>query len=419
MKKVYLNISPKNVDFHSIALKFKNLSTKIEELLSTGKFWSFNNNQQEKLVTKLRSLFEKLSSLNPKYALKVAGAAMCFTLIAGTANAQTFQEWAAGTSPISFNSIRISSDYTATSFDILDGVFADINGDGDKDAILLSDSGPIFFENVSGTFTENLAENPFSYNEGTNIYIHPNFAQGIDIADFDGDGDLDAILVQNSGSYSTIIEHYEMVDGKFEYVSGSPINNSGSSGSNLSFGPGIQAKFADVDGDGDLDIVGAWNCGIGSFLQQSNHNFVLSYSLPLSFEADIYAVNSRFNLADMDGDGDKDLFVFRPTAGSPGLADATGNIRYFENTPGSGAFASNSNIPLPVADMSSYLVPLLADLDGDGDIDVLIPGNGTEQAAFQNLSGGPSVPVSPIVALLAFAASGFGILKRNRKKKIE
>lgn len=417
MKKVYLNISPKNVDFHSIALKFKNLSTKIDELISNGKFWSFSNNQQEKMVTKLRSLFEKLSSLNPKYALKVAGAAMCFTLITGAANAQTFQEWAAGTSPISFNSLRISTDYTATSFDIFDGAFADIDGDGDKDAILLSDSGPVFFENVSGTFTENLAENPFSYECGSHIYIHSSFAQGIDIANFDGDDDLDAILVRNSGSYSTIIEHYEMVDGKFELVSGSPINNGGSSGSNLSFGNGIQAKFADVDGDGDLDIVGTWGCGVGSFLQQSDHNFIMNYSLPL--EPGDYAVNSRFNLADMDGDGDKDLFVFIPAIVSPGLADATGNIRYFENTPGSGAFASNSNIPLPVADMSSYLVPLLADLDGDGDIDVLIPGNGTEQAAFENLTGNPSVPVSPIVALLAFAASGFGVLKRNRKKKVE
>ena len=406
MKKVYLNISPKNVDFHSIALKFKNLSTKIDELISNGKFWSFNNNQQEKLVTKLRSLFEKLSSLNPKYALKVAGAAMCFTLIAGTANAQTFQEWTAGTSPFSFNTVRGHSEYS-----VIDGTFADIDGDGDKDAVLIDGSLANYFENDNGIFRENSGENPFTLG-----YFG---ALGIDIADFDGDGDLDAIIVLNSGySYSTIIEHYEMVDGKFEYVSGSPINNGGNSGSNLSFGPGIQAKFADVDGDGDLDIVGAWYCGIGSFLQQSDHNFVLSHSLPLNGGNGINP-NLRLNLADMDGDGDKDLFVFNPSKGSPGLADATENIRYFENTPGSGAFASNSNIPLPVADMSGYLVPLLADLDGDGDIDVLIPGNGTEQAAFQNLTGNPSVPVSPIVALLAFAASGFGVLKRNRKKKVE
>lgn len=404
MKKVYLNISPKNVDFHSIALKFRNLSTKIDELLSTGKFWSFSNNQQEKLVTKLRSLFEKLSSLNPKYALKVAGAAICFTLITGAANAQTFQEWAAGTSPFSFNTVRGLSEYS-----VIDGTFADIDDDGDLDAVLIDGSLANYFENDNGVFRENSGENPFTLG-----YFG---ALGIDIADFDGDGDLDAIIVLNSGSYSTIIEHYEMVDGKFEYVSGSPINNGGNSGSNLSFGPGIQAKFADVDGDGDLDIVGTWNCGIGSLLQQSDHNFVLSYSLPR--EMGDYAVNSRFNLADMDGDGDKDLFAFIPAIVSPGLADATGNIEYFENTPGSGAFASNSNIPLPVADMSSTLIPLLADLDGDGDIDVLIPGDGTEQAAFQNLTGNPPVPVSPIVALLAFAATGFGILKRNRKKKVE
>jgi len=58
---------------------------------------------------------------------------------------------------------------------------------------MLSESGPIFFENVNGTYTENLPDNPFSFSCGSYYYTH-GYGTGIDIADFDGDGDLDALL---------------------------------------------------------------------------------------------------------------------------------------------------------------------------------------------------------------------------------
>lgn len=426
MKKTYLNISAQNTDFHSIALKFRNLSAKIDALLCSGKFWAISHNQQEKMIAKLRSLFEKLSSLNPKYALKMAGAAMCFTLLAGSANAQSFQEWAAGTRPISFNTVTPGGDYTTGNYEILDGVFVDIDNDGDNDAIMLSESGPIFFENVNGTYTENLPDNPFSYSCGSYYYTH-GYGTGIDIADFDGDGDLDALLID--GHYSGRLTHWEMnSSGKFEEAYPSFINhNSGTVGDHIYMYGGYKAKFADVDGDGDLDIVGTYYSGIAVMIQAASacgypgfsFNSCMPLGSPLLFPAELVHIN----LADMDGDGDEDLFVFVPSGlKSPKLGDAGGNISYYENTSGSGIFSLNTSAALlPLADMPNDLFPILGDMDGDDDIDVFIPGgeSGDGQTAFENLAGNPSVPVSPFIALLAFAATGFGILKRNRKKKVE
>jgi hypothetical protein len=422
MKKVYLNISSKSTDFHSIALKFRNLSGKIDELLNSGKFWAFSQNQQAKMLAKLRSLFEKLSSFNPKYALKVAGAAMCFTLLAVAANGQSFQEWASGTSPISFNTLSLSPDFSTGFYNILDGVFVDIDNDGDMDAFMLTESGPIFFENVNGVYTENLLDNPFAQCCGYHITGH---GTGIDIADFDGDGDLDALIID--GHYSGQLMHYEMQsDGKFDIAYPSFINHSaGTAGSPLYLYGGYKAKFADVDGDGDLDIVGTYYCGgIATYIQQSNNSFSLNMLTPLGnpilFDS---PEDVHINFADMDGDGDDDLFIFNPNLlGSPILANATGNITYYENTSGSGAFSLNTSAALlPLADMSSDYFPILADLDGDDDIDVFIPGgsSGTDQTALENLANNPTVPVSPFVALLAFVATGFGIIRKNRKKKKE
>lgn len=428
MKKIYLNISHNSADFHSIALKFRNLSSKIDELLNSGKFWAFSQNQREKMLAKLRNLFEKLSSLNPKYALKMAGAAMCFTLLAGSANAQSFQEWAAGTRPISFNTVTPSNVYTTGNYEILDGVFVDIDNDGDNDAIMLSESGPIFFENVNGTYTENLLDNPFLFSSDSYYYTH-GYGTGIDIADFDGDGDLDALLID--GRYSGQLTHYEMnSSGKFEEAYPSFINhNSLTVGAHIYMHGGYKAKFADVDGDGDLDIVGTYDNGIAVMIQAASvcgyPGFSFDTCMPLGSPLLFPAELVHINLADMDGDGDEDLFVFDPSPSgleSPKLGDAGGNISYYENTSGSGIFSLNTSAALlPLADMPNDLFPILGDMDGDDDIDVFIPGgsSGAGQTAFENLAGNPSVPVSPFIALLAFAATGFGILKRNRKKKVE
>jgi hypothetical protein len=423
MKKAYLNLKFNSAEFHSIALKFRNLSGRIDFLMNSGKFWEFSKIQQQRLLDKLRRLFEKLSSLDLKYAMKIAGAALCFTLISGSAKAlPTFEDFVNPVNPFSFSTLFGGSFDTGY---IADGAFADIDGDGDLDAIILTYCGAAYFENVNGQYIENEAENPFRYSwtcgPGCSGWASMGYiGMGIDIADFDGDGDLDAVLV-NSG----MLTQYQMVSGLFVYASGSFINENYNSYSGAPFQYGSQAKFGDVDGDGELDIVCTYYYGpayVGTLIQQSNHTFSAVSGYPICGSISIYPSYSiKINMADMDGDGDDDLFVFNGCApGSPGLAAPSSGsalINYFENTPGPGDFSRvTSGIPLP-ADLSPQYFPLLADLDGDGDIDVFTPGNGGG-SNFQNLSA-PPVPIPPLVALLAFAATGFGIFRRNRKKKTE
>jgi hypothetical protein len=417
MKKTYLNLSFKNTEFHSIALKFRNLSTKIDGLLSTGKFWEFSKSQQQHLLSKLRRLFEKLSGLDLKYAMKIAGAALCFTMISGSAKAiPSFQDFNPN------NPFDCSEIFGVEGLSIYDGAFGDISGDGVfDDAILLTGCGAAYFEYDPGdqSFKEKTGDvNPFYGLYGsTSYYIS---AYGLDMADFDGDGVLDAVTIGSGWLY-----HYKLIDGKFEYVSGSDINTNHQSGNPY----GTQVKFGDVDGDGDLDMVATYACGCSTFiyslLQQSDHSFISNYGFPVCgpiSSSDTYS--THINLADMDGDGDDDLFVFTvPNLGSPAPlaipSSGSTNPKYYQNNaPASGPFTLvTSGVPLPLADMSSEDFPLLADLDGDGDIDVFTPGD-SGGYNFKNLSAAP-VPIPPLVALLAFAATGFGILRRNRKKKRE
>lgn len=412
MKKNYLTITGNKTNFYSLVLKLRNLSSRIDRYMKTGKFWEFTKNEQQRLINKLNRLYQKVAGINTRYALKIAGAAMCFAFISSGAKAQTptFRAWQSN------NPFEISSIHGYSSFTPRDAAFADVDGDGDDDAfIFITESDEVaFFENVNGVFTENSADNPFlasaSFNQGRGI--------GIDIADFDDDGDLDAIIINASG----IITHFELVSNDFFYRNySSPINSY--SGSSSIYTSGRHAKFSDIDGDGDIDILTTYSGGyyISSYLQQPDGTFSPSqYGYPIGNSTGANS-HTNINLKDMDGDGDDDLFIFNPTppAGSPGaLTDATSNIIYYENTSGSGNFILNSNVPLPVGDMPSSEIPILVDLDGDGDTDIFLPG--LTSNSFENLTdSAPTVPVSPFIAFILFAASGFGILRRNRKKKKE
>jgi len=118
----------------------------------------------------------------------------------------------------------------------------DIDGDGDMDLAMSTHWGTnvAWIENKDGKGTAWVLHNIPPTARG-NIVLHDVVAD-----DFDNDGDLDIMVAENQGS----LWIYENTDGK-----GGAFTEH-----KIATGPGHEARAADVDCDGDLDIVGkSWS----------------------------------------------------------------------------------------------------------------------------------------------------------------
>jgi hypothetical protein len=428
MKKNFTQFTTPKSHFFSLAVRFKNLLRRVEKLISSNEFWSFSQKKQSSLLGKLSRLYQQVSSFSTSYALKIAGASICFTLFCGSVNAAdpTFSKWVSDI-PIEFSSIYSNlTSNNSTDYTFMDGSFADIDGDGDLDATLLAlitGSGQelFYFENDNGIFSQNTIDSPFgNLTSLGDVY-------NIDIADYDNDGDLDLITCEALSG--TFITHYQLNSGTFEFASGSDINdNHYNAFASSEIDPSTSenylsnVKFMDVDNDGLSDLVGTYNAS-GSTIsrtiyQQSDNTFSnTTDNVPIDVSINNSSSSAILQIADMDNDGDDDMFVFY---GSSSFSDCN----YYQND-GSGNFTlfdASSDIPLPLSDMSNDGYTFLADLDGDTDIDVFQPGDvltTANQASFENTSDStPAVPVSPFVALLAFIPALYEATKKYFKKKI-
>ncbi len=178
-------------------------------------------------------------------------------------------------------------------------------------------------------------------------------------ADLDNDGDADMIL----GSVSDRPLYFE---------------NSGSvTNPNFQAGPNIFENVleldaevgvcVDLDNDGDLDLVtGGYNGiqlydNIGS-AESAEYSRVDDY-----FSHLLTGPNPVPDLADMDGDDDLDMVV--------GLSES-GEVLYYENfgTPDAAIFLEGNSVSW--FDVGLYAYPWFSDLDADGDIDLLVGRDG-------------------------------------------
>ena len=122
---------------------------------------------------------------------------------------------------------------------------ADVDGDGDLDAMTANDgaANKVWLNNGSGTYTDS----------GQNLGSAASVAIGF--GDLDGDGDVDA-MVANDGAANKVWLN----------------NGSGTftdSGQSLGGGSSLHVAFADVDGDADLDVMVA-NNGAGNTVWLNN-----------------------------------------------------------------------------------------------------------------------------------------------------
>ncbi|HNO80431.1 MAG TPA: VCBS repeat-containing protein, partial [Phycisphaerae bacterium] len=225
----------------------------------------------------------------------------------------------------------------STSANVARSVFAaDLDGDGDADVLSASevDDKIAWYENTDGLGT---------FGPQQIITTAANAAFSVFAADLDGDGDADVLTASVSDD---TIAWYENIDGLGDFDSQHIITTAADGA--------ISIYAVDLDGDGDFDVLSASDHvawyenidGLGNFGPQKAIS-AINYSL--------YSVIA----ADLDGDGDADAL-------SVSVDD--GKTAWYKNIDGLGTFGQENVIgTTPYAAFSIFA----ADLDGDGDTDVL------------------------------------------------
>ncbi len=240
--------------------------------------------------------------------------------------------------------------------------FADLNTDGTYE-LLLGVLGGAF--NPSSSSVENF----YHINLTDKEIKTKTFLSGLDVgadsypvfADLDGDGDQD-LLISNKISptdYNSAVIHY--------------YENTSANGAlkwqqmaPLDIGGyyNLAPALADLDDDGDLDmLVGTWNKG--SLYYQNNGTiespkFVLIEGKTISLTR---GSNSTPTFVDIDDDGDQDLFI----------GESSGEINFYLNNgtstdPEFDLISDN----FEAIDVGRRSVPRFVDIDGDGDQDLIL-----------------------------------------------
>ncbi|MBW8050593.1 MAG: T9SS type A sorting domain-containing protein [Cytophagales bacterium] len=327
--------------------QFKEFSRRLNKMIDNGSFNSLSSEKRNMLIGRLRRLFNQLLDYMPELKLKhILAAAAIFVLSLKTisSNAQTFG--AMQTNPFGL----------ATVDTLARPAFVDIDGDSDFDAFVGDENGDlIYFQNLgtstSPAFTTPQA-NPFGL---ANVdYAAPTFV------DIDGDGDFDAFV----GEYYGNIKYFQNTGTNtapaFAAQQTNPFGLA-----NVGY---ILAAptFVDIDGDGDFDAFVGEYYGALKYFQNTGTNTAPAFAAQQTNPFGLASVgyNAAPSFVDIDGDGDFDLFVgeyygaikYFPNTGS--------------NT--APAFAAQQNNPFGLADVGSLSAPAFVDIDGDGDKDLFV-----------------------------------------------
>ena len=245
--------------------------------------------------------------------------------------------------------------------------FCDIDGDGDLDYFSGSENNYYwYFKNIGFT-----ANPQFQYISSNFDSLYPFSSTGvyssIDFCDIDADSDYDAFLC--NGSIGLALNQ-----GNNSQYNFAPTDSLFDQNGQLLYGTHV--ALADIDADGDYDLFGgnSYAGEFGYFENRGNPQDYDFYLITPSWQ-NIQVAGGYADpcFADLDADGDLDLLV----------GTGQGKIYYYQNQ-------GTAQIPQMVLitnnfcniDVCEDASPELADIDGDGDLDLLVGrDSGTNESA--------------------------------------
>ena len=235
----------------------------------------------------------------------------------------------------------------------LDHAVADLDGDGDLDWVAVSAAE----DRVSAWLQGNGSWGPQIYIDAT--LTDPS---SVTVADFDGDGDLDVAASDGAGNV-----YWYANNGSAGGWSRSSLGDKGSGAPIL--------EVADLDGDSYPDLLAAdpasphtvfWCRTVpGSGLSSSCTTVTQTARLPTAVTA-----------ADVDGDGDLDVVVTAGTTAGPNEA-----VYWVSNTAGDGSSWSTESVGSVLTAAQDVAAE---DFDQDGDVDLMVTDGAGDVVIYRN-----------------------------------
>ena len=210
----------------------------------------------------------------------------------------------------------------------------------------------------------------FADESGARLPVNPNppatDTLDVDLVDIDADGDLDLIVIEGTASPAPRPNLLFVNDGTGHFSDetflrlppGPPANST-------------EVEAADVDGDGDLDLLIA-NLGPNQLFLNDGNGFFTDASathLPPPDPNFLNDISAEARFGDFDGDGDPDIVVSNENPFNPSPLGG-GQNRLLLND-GSGHYTDGTAGRLPaITDQTAGHV--VGDIDTDGDLDLIV-----------------------------------------------
>ncbi|MGC9362897.1 MAG: FG-GAP repeat domain-containing protein, partial [Candidatus Syntrophosphaera sp.] len=248
-------------------------------------------------------------------------------------------------------------------------VFRDLDGDGDQDILCGRDLyGFIYYENVGDPSAGDWQENPAPF-AGLGMDSYWNSG---DLADLDGDGLYDLVYGTASGPLQYYVNTGTQAEPAWQ-------QNTSLFGGVLDAGGASSPVFYDFDDDGDLDMISGSQMGDIKYYENTGNQFSPAWNEDSGYFSSIdHSIYSAVAIGDVDGDGLPDAIV----------GDLNGGF-YFHHNTGLG-FSEETGV-LPDISLGGWSVPRLVDMDFDGDLD-LVTGNEAGNLRYYENQGTPAVP---------------------------